>query len=255
MRSSSGDVVSVPVMGLHFMKRPGYTAKDYVRDGLVAMWDGVENAGWGTHDPNATTWKDLVGGKEMPNRVPFDNYTCLSINAAASYCSMPAVTSDMTMTTTLRTTDTISWHLYNFLSYGTNSFNSQGFTLCSGDDQSGGKFVAYYRDGYGSSHRIVRFLLGVSPASEHNLVMSFVYSTKTISCYVDGVFIGDGQIPDDKYVSGTGVLNFGSNVVNAGELSESTGYRQYNILLYNRALTAEEIAANYKIDKRRFNLP
>ena len=34
----------------------------YVKDGLVAMWDGVENAGWGTHDANATTWKDLVGG-------------------------------------------------------------------------------------------------------------------------------------------------------------------------------------------------
>ena len=34
------------------------TAKDYVQDGLIAMWDGVENAGWGVHDPNATVWKD-----------------------------------------------------------------------------------------------------------------------------------------------------------------------------------------------------
>lgn len=37
-----------------------YTAKDYVQDGLVAMWDGIENAGWGVHDSNATVWKDLV---------------------------------------------------------------------------------------------------------------------------------------------------------------------------------------------------
>ena len=37
------------------------TASDYVQDGLVAMWDGIENAGWGVHDPNATTWKDLTG--------------------------------------------------------------------------------------------------------------------------------------------------------------------------------------------------
>ena len=37
------------------------TAKDYVQNGLVAMWDGIENAGWGVHNPNATVWKDLVG--------------------------------------------------------------------------------------------------------------------------------------------------------------------------------------------------
>lgn len=42
------------------------TAKDYVQDGLIAMWDGVENAGWGVHDQNATVWKDLVGGYDIP---------------------------------------------------------------------------------------------------------------------------------------------------------------------------------------------
>ena len=36
----------------------------YVKDGLVAMWDGTENAGWGTHDANATTWKDLTGSRD-----------------------------------------------------------------------------------------------------------------------------------------------------------------------------------------------
>ena len=37
------------------------TAKSYVQDGLIAMWDGIENAGWGTHDASATVWKDLAG--------------------------------------------------------------------------------------------------------------------------------------------------------------------------------------------------
>lgn len=37
------------------------TAKDYIQNGLVAMWDGIENVGWGQHDSNATVWKDLVG--------------------------------------------------------------------------------------------------------------------------------------------------------------------------------------------------
>lgn len=38
------------------------TAADYVQDGLVALFDGVENAGWGQHEANATTWKNLATG-------------------------------------------------------------------------------------------------------------------------------------------------------------------------------------------------
>ena len=45
--------------------KSGPTAKDYVQDGLIAMWDGIENAGWGVHDPNATVWKDLVGSYDI----------------------------------------------------------------------------------------------------------------------------------------------------------------------------------------------
>ena len=36
------------------------TAADYVQNGLIAMWDGIENAGYGLHDSEATVWKNLV---------------------------------------------------------------------------------------------------------------------------------------------------------------------------------------------------
>ena len=42
-----------------------YTSADYVQEGLIAQWDGIDNADTGTHDPNATTWKDLVGGRDL----------------------------------------------------------------------------------------------------------------------------------------------------------------------------------------------
>ncbi len=35
---------------------------DYVQDGLIANWDAIDNAGTGTHNPSATTWKNLVQG-------------------------------------------------------------------------------------------------------------------------------------------------------------------------------------------------
>ena len=37
----------------------------YVQDGLIACWDGIENAGTGVHDGSATVWKDVVGGYEF----------------------------------------------------------------------------------------------------------------------------------------------------------------------------------------------
>ena len=36
-----------------------YTSASYVQSGLIAQWDGIDNQGTGTHDPTATTWKDL----------------------------------------------------------------------------------------------------------------------------------------------------------------------------------------------------
>ena len=57
------DVKAVAIGGVVVWRKR--TARDYVQDGLIAMWDGIENAGWGTHDPNATVWKDLAGNRDF----------------------------------------------------------------------------------------------------------------------------------------------------------------------------------------------
>ena len=46
-------------------KADGIAASLYVQSGLVACWDGIENAGAGVHNPAATVWKDIVGGYEF----------------------------------------------------------------------------------------------------------------------------------------------------------------------------------------------
>lgn len=38
-----------------------YTASDYVMDGLITLYDGIENAGFGMHDDESPTWADLSG--------------------------------------------------------------------------------------------------------------------------------------------------------------------------------------------------
>lgn len=52
-------------LGLTLMFSPfpagaAYTSLSYVQDGLVAQWDGIENAGRGVHDPNAAHPVELV---------------------------------------------------------------------------------------------------------------------------------------------------------------------------------------------------
>ena len=50
------------------------STSSYVQRGLVACWDGIENAGAGVHDSGATVWKDVVGGYEF-------TLTNVSVNA------------------------------------------------------------------------------------------------------------------------------------------------------------------------------
>ena len=40
-------------------------AKDYIQDGLAAMWDGIENAGWEQHSDQLEQWNDLINGMAL----------------------------------------------------------------------------------------------------------------------------------------------------------------------------------------------
>ena len=42
-----------------------YDSASYVADGLVAQWDGIDNAGRGLHDAATTTWKDLASTNDF----------------------------------------------------------------------------------------------------------------------------------------------------------------------------------------------
>lgn len=44
------------------MTAAGVSAKDYVQDGLVSMFDAIENIGWGVHDGESVNWVDLMDG-------------------------------------------------------------------------------------------------------------------------------------------------------------------------------------------------
>lgn len=53
------------VRALRFFFIDHVDADSYVKDGLVAQWDGTDNVATGTHDPAATVWRDRIAGREF----------------------------------------------------------------------------------------------------------------------------------------------------------------------------------------------
>lgn len=51
--------------GIDLMPDCAVDSRDYVASGLVAHWDGIENAGRGLHSPTLSAWKDLVGTSDI----------------------------------------------------------------------------------------------------------------------------------------------------------------------------------------------
>ena len=45
------------------------TSRSYVPTGLVAQYDGIDNAGFGTHNPSAATWVNLTGNTALDGTV------------------------------------------------------------------------------------------------------------------------------------------------------------------------------------------
>jgi len=208
----------------------GPTARDYVQDGLVAMWDGIENAGWGVHDPNATTWKDLSGRE---NSIPL---TAESWGSDYFICSDESGRLDHFI-------DGIE--TIEFVGRRTSSATYQvAIGLARQPSNYYSRYVAF-SSGYANFGSYLPSML-----SNENVVESLATN------FSDLFRNGEQEEPDvgagDYFGVGssTGVV-----LGRSGSDKYPFGGDIYAIRLYSRALTADEIAANYAIDKARFNLP
>lgn len=211
-----------------FEKRgaPAWT-NPYVTDGLVAMWDGEWNAGGGVHDPNTAVWKDLVGTNDLHLTASssFGENYFLSTAGAESVGDprIPVATAEAV----IDTTGTRGW-----------------FVIC------------YYRQVVGNMRWIgmrandtVNFgnsadcMQGQRNGRNYYAGAYDIY-TQSISLYMNGL-----QMPN----LGPGMGGIGENYLRIP--GTNPPFTCYAIRFYSRALTAAEIAANYAIDKARFNLP
>lgn len=213
--------------------KSGYTAKDYVQDGLIAMWDGIENAGWGQHNPNATVWKDLVGARnaDLTQHGSFTDESLLCDGLGIAAQTTPF---DSGIIATLEAV---------FICKKIPTENTTMFL--SGD----------YISKVFKAHLGVRFAKPNGFIFYRNVFKESLNQKKSISWVLDSVKI-DGE---DSLSIGSNSLDKtserGEGCYFGGTLKTPTDCELFNIRCYSRELEQDERAANYAIDKVRFNLP
>lgn len=234
------------------------TAKSYVQDGLVAMWDGIENAGWGIHDQNATEWKDLSGnGRDLTVRdIALWGDTYL-------YCDGTAWSAYLTGATAYHSIECV--------------YKTDSFTIVK-NNTSGTRTIFYA----GSSARLLNTPeLRTNQSNENyipragielysinsNRVLGIATANNGAVHQICGVYSNASTgVPNKGYFNGhesqsSTAWNWGSfpNTCVGDRQIDQPGWpwngKVFAIRLYSRALTASEIARNYAIDKARFGLP
>ena len=208
----------------------------YVTDGLVAMWDGEWNAGGGVHDATSTIWKDLVGNADLKCETSSVSDSWIRYSQSVQITLENALITDYPFTVqgVYDRTETTG----NFCAFG---FGFSTSRLCTG---SASTFGCRFSSTYNTKNV-------VGPRNAITWLRSSADGDK-MRIFADGNDLGLTTSPQ-----GGGVSTLAKICIN-GE-NPYGNYRNVfsvgNIRVYNRALSAAEIAVNYAVDKARFGLP
>ena len=224
------------------------TARDYVQDGLVAMWDGFENAGYGTHDDTATTWKDLIGNIDataINSPIFLYKYT----DTSNGYWSLPSSVREiveaqsLTAEVVFRTSDKFTSN-FNQGIVGMGSGRSLWLFFGNPPSSAWATLVWQVRES-----PPIRAWYSSGPFSGTHS-SSLVVDNSVCNAYLDSTLCT--ITPDISAGSSTSTSDFFIGMIP----KHSNFYGKiYCVRIYSRAMTAAEITHNYEIDKARFNLP
>ena len=230
-----------------------YEPDSYVQDGLVVMYDGIRNVGLGVaHDSTTNLWTDLSGNGNdgifgaTPDSDCYWTDTGFYLNGSKSYIQTSGNVTGTECVTVEAVGDWSSQANANYpnlvsVAYNNSNYDCGIFLNSSGQLQWKLNGTAA---GLGFSSRPI--INGWDKKT-----FSAVVSTTNSIIYSQGGAVLS-SVPARSETHGyfvTNKWNFGINY-SASQYRPKGEYRAFR--LYNRALTAEEIAANYQLDQYRF---
>ena len=202
----------------------------YVDAGLIAMWDGEWNSGFGIHDPEATVWKDLVGEHDLAiYGTVFQNFirnTTTSVAEAA------------------KTIEGIKTIEVCYCFSGTQN-SAYGLLFYSGVINTTRLGLVLYLDGYQTFSNVYW-----QYPNSRDSVLSTVTATMD-GCFVDGLPLSPISRNTDQW-NNNSYLGIGGR---AWQNTWKTYGDWYCIRLYDRVLSNNEIEFNSSVDKERFGMP
>lgn len=207
------------------------TAKDYVQDDLIVMLDGIENAGFGKNYANATVWVDLsLNGNDVDVDLTQSSWEDGFLKVTGTTCTRDEeITNIATLEVLFRD------------SRGSGYPDNNGPFFVLGEGK--GPCCLWYAHIAGGAFSPID--ISSNTAVRKDILASRSYTYNPASYYVNrepmGVYLPPNNLADAVGCKATAVGGFAIEI--------------YHIRAYSRALTADEIAHNYAIDKARFNLP
>ena len=209
-----------------------YTASDYVRDGLVCMFDAIENVEYGVHDESATRWTDLISGNSYA--IGTGNFF------GDNYLQVDANTSRFIPTKDIMNSGNFTIEVVGFC---------RGSQACVSLGQYPYAFSPYFswdesqKSGYFVFARTT--MDGPSGTCGQNRMLS------AVATYNEG--IATIWFPKE-YLQKSSATEIPSTLTKDSNLQRSHQGSVGAIRLYDRALTEEEVYHNFEIDKERFGI-
>lgn len=234
----------------------------YVQDGLVAMWDGIWNVGYDMHDNSSETWADLTGNgndavifksEAYVKDEPFDD---IAARMDGTFSFRFAPSSELIRALQGSCTVEILCALGIYPVVDSTPYISVGGYSMSIMNINGNPNTGKARPFINNEVQFSGGSDGQRPFLSRAFVKQMDGTTATCSWYKRGAFDKSETRTFQKGTPSTGYL-FGA----AGKQffmgkaqwwdSGEDGYA-YGMRVYDRALSADEIAYNYSIDAERF---
>ena len=257
------------------------TAKDYVQDGLLLMFDGIENAGFGQHDASLQGWKDLgpfglfpsfTVGTQGANNTYWKSDALVVVKYYYSPRTIALGDDVYSAMTTALLNGTFTME-YCFIDGGNTSYASGGGYQCVSpispflgvSDFIGCRIDRFmvnpFRSGYGYYFAVQIVRNGIQNGGTY----SFVINSKPTDYKIGVQLAFNGQTTSGYIPKGT-ETNAGTwaNRVTTALTTKSFGMfgnrnniggSLHSLRFYSKSLSAQEVAANYAVDKARFGLP
>ena len=236
-----------------------HDCSEYQQSGLIAHWDGIENAGRGKRNDSATTWTDLVGGREFQ----FD----YGANVGDTYFDMRHgdnsfaggyVTNVAPLAAAIASKSATVEVVCDLRSLVN---DSTLFAFCDGDNR-----LLWVRSAN------LQLVKGCVAAFEYlrpgwvdegvvNVDLNYFYKVRTyefvctnVACGVsrNGKYFGSVPVGSIQPNADNTWLSIGRKLSSTGVMANDADAKIYAIRVYNRPLSVEEQQANAILDRKRF---